>query len=33
MIQNQFVNLDEAYLDRLIDEIYPEIFEEEGEET
>lgn len=28
MIQNQFMNLDEAYLDRLIDEIYPEIFED-----
>lgn len=28
MIQNQFMNLDEGYLDRLIDEIYPEIFEE-----
>jgi len=29
-IQKQFVNLDEGYLDRLIEEIYPEIFEEEG---
>lgn len=28
MIQTQFMNLDESYLDRLIDEIYPEIFEE-----
>ena len=28
-IQNQFMNLDEAYLDRLIEEVYPEIFEEE----
>lgn len=28
-IQNQFMNLDEAYLDRLIEEIYPEIFEKE----
>lgn len=28
LIQNQFINLDEAYLDRLIDEIYPEVFEE-----
>lgn len=27
-IQSQFMNLDEAYLDRLIDEIYPEIFED-----
>lgn len=27
LIQNQFMNLDEAYLERLIDEIYPEIFE------
>lgn len=27
LIQNQFVNLDEAYLDRLIDELYPEVFE------
>lgn len=27
-ITNQFMNLDEAYLDRLIDEIYPEIFGE-----
>ncbi|MBQ8598452.1 MAG: hypothetical protein IJ409_11755 [Lachnospiraceae bacterium] len=26
-IKNQFMNLDEAYLDRLIEEIYPEIFE------
>ena len=29
MIQNQFMNLDESYLDRLIDEVYPEIFEDE----
>ena len=28
LIQTQFMNLDESYLDRLIDEIYPEIFEE-----
>lgn len=28
MIQNQFVNLDEAYLDRLVDEIYPEFYED-----
>lgn len=28
MIQNQFMNLDDAYLDRLIDEVYPEVFEE-----
>ncbi len=27
-IKKQFMNLDEAYLDRLIDEVYPEIFEE-----
>lgn len=27
-IKSQFMNLDEAYLDRLIDEIYSEIFEE-----
>lgn len=26
-IKNQFVNLDEGYLDRLVEEIYPEIFE------
>lgn len=31
MIQNQFMNLDEGYLDRLIDELYPELFEEEQE--
>ena len=30
-IQNQFVNLDEGYLERLIEEVYPEIFEEDGE--
>lgn len=29
LIQNQFMNLDEGYLDRLIDEMYPEIFEDE----
>lgn len=28
MIQNQFMYLDEGYLDRLIDEIYPDIFED-----
>lgn len=27
MISRQFMNLDEAYLDRLIEEVYPEIFE------
>lgn len=27
MISKQFMNLDEAYLDRLIEEVYPEIFE------
>lgn len=26
-ISRQFVNLDEGYLDRLVDEVYPEIFE------
>lgn len=30
-IQNQFVNLDESYLERLIEEVYPDIFEEDGE--
>lgn len=30
LIQNQFMNLDEGYLDSLIDEIYPEIFENEN---
>lgn len=30
-IQNQFVNLDEGYLERLIEEVYPEIFEEDVE--
>lgn len=30
-IKNQFMNLDEAYLDRLIEEIYPEIFERDEE--
>lgn len=30
MIKNQFMNLDEGYLDRLIDEMYPEIFEDEN---
>ena len=29
IIQNQFMYLDDGYLDRLIDEIYPEIFEAE----
>lgn len=28
LIKRQFVNLDEAYLDRLIDEIYPTVFED-----
>lgn len=27
MISRQFMNLDDAYLDRLIEEVYPEIFE------
>lgn len=27
VINKQFMNLDESYLDRLIDEVYPEIFE------
>lgn len=31
VIQKQFVNLDESYLERLIEEVYPEIFEEAGE--
>lgn len=31
IIQNQFVNLDEGYLDRLVEEVYSEIFEEDGE--
>lgn len=31
VIKSQFMNLDEAYLDRLIDEIYSEIFEETKE--
>lgn len=26
MLNNQFVNLEEGYLDRMIDEVYPEIF-------
>ncbi len=30
-IRNQFMNLDEGYLDRLIEEVYAEIFEEDGE--
>lgn len=30
LIQNQFMNLDEGYLDRLIDEMYHEIFEDEN---
>lgn len=29
MVKRQFMNLDEAYLDRLMDELYPEIFEDE----
>lgn len=29
MVNRQFTNLDEAYLDRLMDELYPEIFEDE----
>lgn len=33
-IQKQFVNLDEAYLDRLVEEVYAEVFpEEEGKEV
>ncbi len=28
IVGRQFVNLDEGYLDRLIDEVYPEIFED-----
>lgn len=28
-VSSQFINLDEGYLDRLIEEIYPEIFEKE----
>ncbi len=28
-IQKQFMNLDEGYLDRLIEEVYPDIFEED----
>lgn len=28
-IRKQFMNLDEGYLDRLIEEVYPEIFEKE----
>ena len=27
-IQKQFVNLDEAYLERLVEEVYTEIFRE-----
>ena len=30
-IQKQFMNLDESYLDRLIEEVYADIFEEENE--
>lgn len=30
LIQNQFLNLDEGYLDRLIDEMYHETFEDEN---
>lgn len=29
-IKNQFMNLDESYLDRLVEEIYPEVFEEKN---
>lgn len=29
-IENQFVNLDEGYLERLIEEVYSELFEEDG---
>ncbi|MBD5547344.1 MAG: hypothetical protein HDQ97_08090 [Lachnospiraceae bacterium] len=29
-VKNQFVNLDEGYLDRLVEEVYPEVFEEEN---
>lgn len=32
-IQKQFVNLDEAYLDRLVEEVYTEIFREISDET
>lgn len=28
-VKNQFVNLDEGYLDRLVEEVYPEVFEED----
>lgn len=28
MVKHQFLNLDEAYLDRLMDELYPDIFED-----
>lgn len=31
MIKKQFMNLDESYLDRLIEEVYPDIFEEDKE--
>lgn len=31
MIQKQFMNLDESYLDRLIEEVYSDIFEDESE--
>ena len=31
MIKNQFMNLDEGYLDRLIEEVYSDIFEEDEE--
>lgn len=30
-IANQFMNLDDSYLERLTEEIYPEIFEKDGE--
>ena len=32
LITNQFMNLNDAYLDRLIDEVYSDIFDESGEE-
>ena len=30
-VQNQFMNLDEAYVERLVEEIYPDIFEKQDE--
>lgn len=30
-VQKQFVNLDEAYLERLVEEMYPDLFEKEDE--